>query len=146
MARQAKQAKTARTARVAADLIAGKTVNEIAERENVSRGTASAIANSPECLHLIARLVDAEMESVTAIFTKVLTSVDEALQARREYVSEGVVLQGGPDHYARLSAGKLFVALCLAGRPKPKDVAKPDEQRTFQLEEIEKALAGRNVN
>ncbi len=41
-------------------------------------------------------------------------AIKDAFQARKIFVVRGVLLNGGPDHYARIEAGKLVLRLiCL---------------------------------
>jgi hypothetical protein len=37
-----------------------------------------------------------------------LDVIEDAFQARKKYLLKGVVIDGGPDHYARLEAAKVL--------------------------------------
>ena len=78
-------------------------------------------ANSPECRQLIAEFVGDEWEEMRAVFYRSMRAIEHALSARREYLTkEGQIMQGGPDHYARLAATKHFRDFLMASRPAPK--------------------------
>ena len=50
-----------------------------------------------------------------------MRAIEHALSARREYLTkDGQIMQGGPDHYARLAATKHFRDFLMASRPAPK--------------------------
>jgi hypothetical protein len=52
-----------------------------------------------------------------ALFDQTLDVIEDAMKARKIFVVKGVIVDGGPDHYARLEAAKLFILLmCKAGR------------------------------
>jgi hypothetical protein len=56
-----------------------------------------------------------------AVFYQSMRAVEDALSARREYVTkDGQIMLGGPDHYARLAATKHFRDFLMASRPAPK--------------------------
>ena len=104
---------------------------------------ASREANSLECRQLIADFENHEHELMLGLFYRAVRVIEEAMDAQREYTTrEGEVLQGGPDHYARLAAAKHLRDFLTAGRPPAKE--KPDKKRRhFTLEEIEAALVKR---
>src|SRR3954451_19054830 len=94
----------ARLARIAGAIASGAKVTDIAEAEGISRVMASREANSLECRQLIADFVNHEHELMLGLFYRSVRIIEQALYARREYTTrEGEVLQGGPDHYARLA-------------------------------------------
>ena len=98
-----------RLARIAKALASGATVTDIAEAEGMGRTLASREANSPECRQLIAEFVGDEWQEMRAVFYHSMRAIEHALSARREYMTkEGQIMQGGPDHYARLAATKHF--------------------------------------
>jgi hypothetical protein len=129
-----------RLARIAKALASGATVTDIAEAERICRGAASRLANSPECRHIIAEFVNAERDEMQALFYRSLRAIEQALGARREYFTkDGQVIYGGPDHYARLAAGKHLRYFMAAGRPAPKHPEKQDE-RKLTLDDIRRLV------
>ena len=98
-----------RLARIAKALASGATVTDIAEAEGMGRTLASREANSPECRQLIAEFIGDEWQEMRAVFYHSMRAIEHALSPRREYMTkEGQIMQGGPDHYARLAATKHF--------------------------------------
>ena len=74
-----------------------------------------------------------------ALFYRSLRTIEQALSARREYMTkEGQIIYGGPDHYARLAATKHFRGSLSAGRPAPKQPEKQQRKRLTlpELEEL----------
>jgi hypothetical protein len=66
-------------------------------------------------------LVSSEHEEMRAMFYRRVRVIDDALSAKREYMpKDGQILDGGPDHYARLAATKHFRDFVTVGRPAPK--------------------------
>jgi hypothetical protein len=130
-----------RLARIAKALVSGATVTEIAEAEGIGRILASREANSPECRQLLAEFVSDEHNEVRALFYRSLRAIEQALSARREYMTkEGQIIYGGPDHYARLAATKHLRDFLSAGRPAPKQQEKEEERRRITLPELEALL------
>jgi hypothetical protein len=41
-----------------------------------------------------------------------LDVIEDAFQVRKIFLVKGVVVDGGPDHFARVEAGKMFYADC----------------------------------
>jgi hypothetical protein len=74
-----------------------------------------------------------------AVFYRSMRAIEHALSARREYMTkEGQIMQGGPDHYARLAATKHFRDFLMASRPAPKQ---PEAKRQLMtLQELEEML------
>jgi hypothetical protein len=129
-----------RLARIAKALVSGATVTEIAEAEGICRTLASREAKSPECRQLLAEFVSDEHDEMRALFYRSLRAIEHALSARREYMTkEGLVIYGGPDHYARLAATKHLRDFLSAGRPAPKQPEK-EERRRITLPELEELL------
>lgn len=142
--KQASGKKNARQVRVAASLVAGKSVTEIARAEGVSRATASKEANSPEVQLLITSLVEGERDTIRSLFAKGLSVIGGAFEAERFGVNEtGAAVPLGADHYARLTAVKCLTQLLTAGRQAVKPEAAT--KRTLSLEDL-KALAAAAVN
>jgi hypothetical protein len=128
-----------RLTRIAKALASGATVTDIAEAEGIGRTLASREANSPECRQLIAEFVGDEWQEMRAVFYRSMRAIEHALSARREYMTkEGQIMQGGPDHYARLAATKHFRDFLMASRPAPKQ---PEAKRQLMtLQELEEML------
>jgi hypothetical protein len=134
-----------RLARIAKGLASG--VTDIAEAEGIGRMVASTLANSSECRQIIADFVNAERDEMQALFYRALRAIEHALSARREYFTKkGQIIYGGPDHYARLAAGKhlrdFFMA---AGRPAPKHPEK-DQERKLTLDDIRRLVEAGTSN
>jgi hypothetical protein len=129
-----------RLTRIAKALVSGASVTETAEAEGIGRTLASREANSPECRQLLAEFVSDEHDEMRALFYRSLRAIEQALSARREYMTkEGEIIYGGPDHYARLAATKHLRDFLSAGRPAPKQLGK-EERRTLTLPELEELL------
>lgn len=126
--------------RIGAHLATGNSVTSAAKKEQISRGYASRLANSDECRQIVADLVDARYEKVEELFDAHLAAIQSAFRARREYISEGCVVTGGKDHYARLSAGKLYLQTLAAGRPPAKEKPAEAQAQTMSLEQMEEAI------
>ncbi len=76
-----------------------------------------------------------------AMFYRCARVIEHALSAKREYMTkDGQILDGGPDHYARLAATKHFRDFLAAGRPVPKQPEK-QERRGMTLQELEELVA-----
>jgi hypothetical protein len=74
------------------------------------------------------------------LFYRSLRAIEQALSARREYMTkEGQIIYGGPDHYARLAATKHLRDFLSAGRPAPKQPEK-EGRRLMTLQEVEELL------
>ncbi len=88
---------------------------------------------------MIAEFVGDEWEEMRAVFYLSMRAIEHALSARREYLTkEGQIMQGGPDHYARLGATKHLRDFLMASRPAPKQ---PEPKSTLlTLPELEAML------
>jgi hypothetical protein len=64
---------------------------------------------------LIAKLLEPHRERLNRLFDQMLDVIEDAFQARKIFLVKGVIVDGGPDHYARLEAVKM-VALILFSR------------------------------
>jgi hypothetical protein len=114
-------AKTARRGRIAAAVVAGTPLAQVARTEGLSRTWISREANATETRQIIAALVDHELDRLVVLFQRMLTVIEEAFGATRPGITEdGQRYDLGPDHYARLTAAKRFIELVTAGRPVPK--------------------------
>ena len=128
--------------RIAKALASGATVTDIAEAEGIGRTLASREANSPECRQLIAEFVGDEWQEMRAVFYRSMRAIEHALSARREYLTkEGQIMQGGPDHYARLAATKHLRDFLMASLPAPKQLEPKNMLMTLQ--ELEEMLRAR---
>lgn len=110
----------------------------IARQERVSRATASKLGNSPEVQLLITSLVESEGVRIRGLFNKALTTVEESFSAIAKAMYEGVPVELGPDHYARLTGVKCLTALLTAGRSAQKP--EPPAKKTFTLDDLKQAL------
>jgi hypothetical protein len=83
----------------------------------IGRTVASRDANSPECHSIVAEFVGDEWEGKCARHLLIDARDRACLSARREYLTkDGQIMQGGPDHGARLAATKHFRDFLMAGR------------------------------
>jgi hypothetical protein len=124
---------------VAAALVEGKSVTQIARQERVSRSTASKQANSPEVQLLITALVEAERVQIRSLFQQALKAVEDSFAANRTAVYEGGTVDLGADHYARLTGVKCLTQLLTAGRQAVKP--EPPSAKTFTLDQLKTAVA-----
>lgn len=76
----------------------------------------------------MAQLVDAALDAIAGSF-----------EATRTVVVDKAVVDGGPDHYARLMGAKRLLEFTLAGRPQPEKEIQTHEPITLQV--IEAAIA-----
>jgi hypothetical protein len=82
----------------------------------VSRSWASREANAPGTRVLISKLFEANRERLRAVLARTLDVIEDALRARDTVVVKDALVDAGPDHYARLGAGKLFLRLLRQAR------------------------------
>jgi hypothetical protein len=61
-------------------------------------------------------LLEPHREQLNELFRLTLDPIEAAFQARKIFLVRGVLLDGGPDHYARLEAAKLFIRLISSRR------------------------------
>jgi hypothetical protein len=87
-----------------------------ARQFGVSRSWASREANAPGTRCLIAELLEPHREQLNELFRLTLDLIKDAFQARKIFVVRGVLLDGRPDHDARLEAGKLLLRLVSSRR------------------------------
>jgi hypothetical protein len=88
----------------------------VAWQLNVSRSWASREANAPGTRLVIAEVFEANRERISALFDRTLALIEGALQARDTVVVKGALVDGGPDHYARIEAGGLVLRLLSSRR------------------------------
>ena len=139
--RRANSAAKGRLARIAKALASGANRHRHrSSAEGISRTIASRNANSPECRQLIAEIVSSEHDEMRAMFYRCARVIEQALSARREYTTkDGQILDGGPDHYARLAATKHFRDFITLGRPEPKQLEN-QERKTLTLDELRRIV------
>jgi hypothetical protein len=77
----------------------------------VSRSWASREANAPGTRNLLADIFELCCERVNALFDQTLDVIEDAMNARQVLVVNRVLVDVGPDHYARLEAVKMFTFL-----------------------------------
>ena len=77
----------------------------------MSRSWASREANAPGTRNLIAELLEPYRERLDALFDQTLDVIEDAMKARQFLVVNRVLVDVGPDHYARLEAVKVFTRL-----------------------------------
>ncbi len=92
---------------IAEALLAGITVAAVARQLGVSRSWASREANARGTRVLIAELFESRRERISRVFDQVLAVIEDAFEARKGFVVKGAIVDAGPDHYARLEAGRL---------------------------------------
>jgi hypothetical protein len=89
----------------------------IARQLNVSRSWASREANAPGTRIFIADIFELCRERMDALFDQTLDVIEDAMKARQFLVVNRVLVDVGPDHYARLEAVKVFtVLMCHASK------------------------------
>jgi hypothetical protein len=77
----------------------------------LSRSWASREANAPGTRNLLAELLELHRERMNELFDQTLDDIEDAMKARQFLVVNRVVVDVGPDHYARLEAVKMFTLL-----------------------------------
>jgi hypothetical protein len=60
---------------------------------------------------LVAELLDSQRERMNELFDQTLNVIKDAFQARKAFVVRSVIVDGGPDHFARLETAKLVLRL-----------------------------------
>jgi hypothetical protein len=96
---------------IAAAIIAGIKIAAVAKQLAASRSWSSREANALGTRQLLAELLVPYRERMKEVFGQVLEAMKDALEARKIFVVKGVIVDGGPDHYARLEAVKMFILL-----------------------------------
>ena len=98
---------------VAGAVLAGIKIAAVARQLGVSRSWASREANAPGTRNLLAELLEHHRERLIALFDRTLDVIEDAMKARQFLVANRVLVDLGPDHYARLEAVKVFTALMI---------------------------------
>jgi hypothetical protein len=136
--------KLARASHAAHAAAAGKSTPEIAAELGISRQTAWRVLSSPECQQLVIAAVNGCVARLNLLLANSLDVIDEAMRADRPRVTKGNrdIIEGGPDHYARLTAVSRLLQVFTAGRPKPKTPDQPkDTGGVMTLAELEAQIA-----
>jgi hypothetical protein len=112
----------ARRQKVAAGLVAGKSVTQLARETKISRSHLSREVNATETRLVLQELLAAHHKKVKRLVGRTLTAIDEAFKASKilpmhDSDGEAVTLDGGADHYARLTAAKRVLELLDAAKP-----------------------------
>lgn len=127
----------ARSLAAAEGAIAGKSTPEIAADLGVSRAQGWRILQSDECQQIIIGLVNSREERIRAMFDASLDVISEALLAERPAMTKGeIYFEGGPDHFARLTAVARFIKLLTAGRAVAKAPDGGPQDGTMTLNEL----------
>jgi hypothetical protein len=87
----------------------------------------------------IALMFDKRAPRMAQLIDAALDAIATSFEATRMVVIDKEVVNGGPDHYARLTGAKRLLEFTLAGRPQPEKEEKRYEPITMQV--IEAALA-----
>ena len=83
----------------------------------MSRSWASREANAPGTRQLLAELLEPYRKRLNELFDQTLDVIEDAMKARQLLVVSRVLVDVGPDHYARLEAVKVFaVLMCHASK------------------------------
>ena len=86
------------------------------------------------------RICQLDADEMRAMLYRCTRVIEQALSAKKEYMTkDGTIVQGGPDHYARVAATKHFRDFITAGRPVPKQADK-QERRTLTLDELRRLV------
>jgi hypothetical protein len=56
-------------------------------------------------------LLEPHRERLSRLFDQTPDVIEDAFEARKSFLVKGVVVDGGPDHYARLEAVKMFMLM-----------------------------------
>ncbi len=88
----------------------------VARQLRASRSRVSREANARGTRLVIAELFESHRDRISRVLDQVLAVIEDALEARNILVIKGVLVDAGPDHYARLEAGKLLLRLLRQAR------------------------------
>jgi len=117
ISRPAKARTTARRRKIAAGLVAGKAVAEVARETGISRQWASREAQQPETQVELATFLAEHQLALRGLVARAVSVIGEGLGATKVVATkEGGALDLGPDHYARLQAVKRLIELVTAGQ------------------------------
>jgi hypothetical protein len=99
----------------------------------------AALDYSSETKVQIAAMFDKRAPRMAQLVDAALDAIASSFEATRTIVIDKAVVDGGPDHYARLTGAKRLLEFTLAGRPQPEKEEKPNLPITIQV--IEEAIA-----
>ena len=117
-----------RRQRVAAAVIAGKpTITDLAKQEGITRSQLSREANSPQTRLIIRELLGKHHRKIQKLVGMSLKAIEQGFKAHRvlparDADGDSVTLDGGVDHYIRLTAAKRVLEILEAAQP-PKEEA-----------------------
>jgi hypothetical protein len=121
-----------RRLKIAAGVMAGKSLAQIGREEGVSRQTIWKQLASSDTRQIIVALTNREIDRISVLFSQMLEAIGDGLEARRVQVQDGVAIDVGPDHYARLTAVARLIQVLTAGRP----VAKAAEVKRHHVDGV----------
>ncbi len=101
--------------------------------------TPPAIPISPPTKVDTASMVDKRAPRMEQLLDRTLDAIEASFEATRNIVIDKSVVDGGPDHYARLTGAKRFLEFLLAGRPRPEKEQKREGVRVT-LQQLEAAV------
>jgi len=104
---------------IAGAILFGIKIATVARQLGVSRSWASREANAPGTRHLMAVLLEPYRERLEVLCDQALDAIEDAMKARQFLVVNRVLVDVGPDHYARLEAVKVFTVVIDAREPGP---------------------------
>ncbi len=96
---------------IAGAILGGIKIAAVARQLGVSRSWASREANAAGTRSLIAVLLEPYREHLEALCDQALAVIADAMKARQFLLVNRVLVDVGPDHYARLEAVKVFIVL-----------------------------------
>jgi len=109
----------ARRRAIAAGVVAGKAIAQVARETGVSRQWASREAQQPETQVELATFLADHHAALRALVAQAVSVIGEGLAATKVVATkEGGALDLGADHYARLQAVKRLIELVTAGQPR----------------------------
>ena len=118
-AKPTKARTTARRRKIAAGLVVGKAIAEVARETGISRQWASREAQQPETQVELAAFLGQHHAALRGLVARAVEVIGDGLQATKVAATkEGGALDLGPDHYARLQAVKRLIELVTAGQPR----------------------------
>jgi hypothetical protein len=118
---------------IAGALLAGIKIAAVARQLGVSRSWAKPggeRARNAASYRGVARAAPGTTERVVQPHTG---PNQDAFQARKIFVVRGVLLDGGPDHYARIAAAKLFIRSVSSTQITPGTGPRPTGRRRESL-------------
>jgi hypothetical protein len=99
----------------------------------------AALDYSSETKVHIASMFDKRAPRMAQLIDAALDAIAISFEATRSVVIDKAVVNGGPDHYARLTGAKRLLEFTLAGRPQPEKEKQVHGPITIQV--IEAAIA-----